>query len=89
MKVYSKIVDGKILISIEGSVDTTTASELHDELKKLRRAEDQIREELFLPPDEYKYHRMSIMKQKDEILNQIRSTIDFLKSAKEEREKES
>ena len=36
MKVYSKIVDGKILISIEGSVDTTTASELHDELKKLR-----------------------------------------------------
>lgn len=28
------------------------------------------------------------MKQKDEILNQIRSTIDFLKSAKEERERE-
>lgn len=28
------------------------------------------------------------MKQKDEILNQIRSTIEFLKSAKEEREKE-
>ena len=35
MKVYSKTQDNKIIISIEGSVDTTTASELHAELSKL------------------------------------------------------
>ena len=35
MKVYSTLGDNKITISIEGSVDTTTSSELHSELSKL------------------------------------------------------
>ena len=46
------------------------------ELKKLRRAEDQIREELSLPPDEYNYHRMSIMKQKDETQDFFLETLE-------------
>ena len=36
MKVYSKLDDNKITIYIEGSIDTTTSSELHDELSKLQ-----------------------------------------------------
>lgn len=35
MKVYSKTLGNKTIISIEGSIDTTTSSELHDELSKL------------------------------------------------------
>ncbi len=35
MKVYSKLDGDKVIISIEGSVDTTTSSELHSELSKL------------------------------------------------------
>ena len=46
------------------------------ELKKLKRAENQLRNELFLSPDEYDNKRIEIMKQKDETQDLFLETLD-------------
>ena len=46
------------------------------ELKKIRRAEDQLREELSLSPDEYNYNIRNDMKQKDETQDLFLETLE-------------
>lgn len=46
------------------------------ELKKMKREEDQIKQELSLPPDEYDKHRLDFMKQKDETQDLFLKTLE-------------